>query len=336
MRSTFLLCVARFALCLSASVGPAASTAAASDVPDVDPEAAAQDVAGRAATGNPSEEGDPPPLREVIGANLEQGYIIPTAGLGNVDPLLFEAKVSPYYALSLGKGHDAVVFAFKTIVRMRYEEGFPVSTPSYMPRLIYYHYGEDPYHNGHDYYYVMVSHHSNGQKGPFYNPDGTVNMTDGEFSTNFIEMGAYSHGFADTKQEEPQQDPKRRLIRGGFAAQIHVPINRSKELEEVHYGFYRVKYWQTFLLGEEGDHKRKSRLTFSAFAILGPLHDADIWDWKRLGLDISLRQDLNWFDNLDLYLDFYTGQDYYNIRYTENITVLRVGVISDVGLAERG
>lgn len=104
----------------------------------------------------------------------------------------------------------------------------------------------------------------------------------------------------------------------------------------MHYRFYRVKYWQTFLLGPEGDEKRKSRLTFSAFAILGPLHDAETWDWKRLGLDISLRQDLNWFDNLDLYLNFYTGQDYYNIRYTENITVLRVGIISDVGLAERG
>lgn len=150
--------------------------------------------AGPVAADGGEAEDDRPPLGEVIGANLEQGYIIPTAGLGNIDPLLFEAKVAPYYALSLAEGNDALVFAFKTIVRMRYEEGFPVSTPSYMPRLIYYHYGEDPYHNGHDYYYVMVSHHSNGQKGPFYNPDGTVNVTDGEFSTNFIEMGPTATG----------------------------------------------------------------------------------------------------------------------------------------------
>jgi hypothetical protein len=35
-------------------------------------------------------------------------------------------------------------------------------------------------------------------------------------------------------------------------------------------------------------------------------------------------------------VNFYTGQDHYNIRYTENITVLRLGIISDVGLTERG
>src|SRR4051812_41021127 len=66
-----------------------------------------------------------------------------------------------------------------------------------MPRVTFYKFlnPERSLINGSvaSYASLTVSHHSNGQSGPFRNSDGTINHESGNFSTNFVE-GAYASG----------------------------------------------------------------------------------------------------------------------------------------------
>jgi hypothetical protein len=81
----------------------------------------------------------------------------------------------------------------KIPLRMYMEYSMPVKTPSFMPRLTYYFWFKrlnDPSDNL-LYFSIMLSHHSNAQKGNFYNDDGTLNVETGNFSTNYLEFASY-------------------------------------------------------------------------------------------------------------------------------------------------
>jgi hypothetical protein len=260
----------------------------------------------------------PSPLKLAIRRNMEAGTFFPVvAGSGN--PLVFEAKVCPYYAISWGERQSALVFVFKSIVRMSREPSVPVRTPSYMPRFIYYNYGQTRDDGVSDFYYIMASHHSNGQEGSFFNADGSVNYENGSFSTNYVEFGFYRY-------RRPEVWGKFwRRFHGGAAVQIHVDLGRDKGLEILDYGFYRLKYWNQL------DLWKGAQMSLDSFVILGPLYDADVWDYKRLGLEVSIRQNWDLLEGFDLLLSCYVGQDYYNIHYPEYLRTIRLGLVTDLG-----
>ena len=69
----------------------------------------------------------------------------------------------------------------KFVVRQGSEESHPLRTPSYMPGGRIYLFPRRPRPEGSsDLFFTLdVTHHSNGQDGPVFNPDSTINYRDG-------------------------------------------------------------------------------------------------------------------------------------------------------------
>src|SRR6056297_2513567 len=123
---------------------------------------------------------------DYIETNHRRSYITLFDGLGNLDPLYFEAHLAPYYLIRLKEESKwAIELSPQMAIRMRRESSFPIRTPSYMPRVTYYHNFYEKFSmRNHVIPFVSVVHHSNGQKGDFYNEDGTINTHSGNFATN--------------------------------------------------------------------------------------------------------------------------------------------------------
>jgi hypothetical protein len=108
---------------------------------------------------------------DLIDALLEQSYVTAFGGVaGNRDKLVFEGNIAPHFYVT-PFDRFALVFTPKVVVRMFRVASKPVRTPSYMPRASLF----VPVGSGglkHDFAFLTLSHHSNGQEGDFLNPDG--------------------------------------------------------------------------------------------------------------------------------------------------------------------
>src|SRR4051812_31747572 len=64
-------------------------------------------------------------------ANREQSYVTFGQGIGNLEPLLFEARLSPSFFFSNRQKSWAVMLNPQVIVRMQNQKSFPINSPSY-------------------------------------------------------------------------------------------------------------------------------------------------------------------------------------------------------------
>ncbi len=124
----------------------------------------------------------------------EPSYISVLGGVGNIEPLLFEADIVPYFMLSLNENNKwGIELSPRFVLRMYNQESFPVRTPSFMPRAtFFYKISKKNIHGKTAFTYFSWCHHSNGQDGSFLNSDSTaINTLSGNFSTNMIEGGVF-------------------------------------------------------------------------------------------------------------------------------------------------
>jgi hypothetical protein len=263
---------------------------------------------------------------EVVKAQLEPSYITILGGAGDIQPLLFEADIAPHFALAW-RTHGFVATA-KVLFRMFNDStrSAPIRTPSFMPHLTWYYWGfrSSADSDRVDLVSVRYSHHSNGQSGPFHFSDTTEpNTTDGSFSTNFIEVMYHrAYGAAPALQAT--------WLRYGL--RIHIPFNEDRELRDSEgddqYGRYRL------LLGGQ----RRGilpifpwlKLPFIAraeyFYILDRHFQGEpFFSRDRLGFSLTWISVIPADVSLGFFVDFYAGQDYYNIWYKQYLTILRVG-----------
>jgi hypothetical protein len=149
-------------------------------------------------------------------SQFERTYVTST-GLGGTGPgLIFEGNIAPPFFIVSPTYNVALVATPKVVLRMFNARSKPVKTPSYMPRATLYwflHPESVAPGRGARYLSVTLSHHSNGQDGPVFNPDGTVNHESGSFSTNFVEF-AYA-GRLPLRM--------RRKLHARYSLEIHPP-----------------------------------------------------------------------------------------------------------------
>lgn len=263
---------------------------------------------------------------DVVKAQLEPSYITILGGAGNIQPLLFEAEIAPHFALAWRK--HGFVATPKVLFRMFNDttHSAPIRTPSFMPHLTWYYWGfkSSAAPERLDFVSVRYSHHSNGQSGPFHNSVSTEpNTTDGSFSTNFIEVMYHrAYGVGPALQAT--------WLRYGL--RIHIPFNEDRELRDREgddqYGRYRL------LLGGQ----RRGilpvfpwfKLPFVAraeyFYILDRHFQGEpFFSHDRLGFSLTWISVIPADVSLGFFVNFYAGQDYYNIWYKQYLTILRVG-----------
>ncbi len=276
-------------------------------------------------------------------ANSEVGYITFLDGIGNLEPLWFEAKMVPNYLIRIRENsRTGLVLTPKVILRMYREESEPVATPSYMPQMTLYHQLSRANSEKFNISYIFgrISHHSNGQDGKFFNEDGTINKDDGSFSTNFIEVG-----FFLTKLFSLQQNATE-FFRSSF--EYHPNGLQDKVLNK-RYGnirwhndiqifkFTKESFTSIFSGNgkmEGGSENRKVRPYFRAIInttfIFGEMENVDAFDLsKRFGGSISLSYNPKYLEDVRLFVQYYYGQDYYNIHFENTLSLLRIGLMAD-------
>ncbi len=263
-----------------------------------------------------------------IRANQVDSYITFGQGFGNLDPLIFEGLISPYFLLRTSKdARWGATISPAILIRMEAEKSFPVRAPSYMPNATFYHQISRTSEQV-KYVFLTLWHHSNGQDDDFTNEDGTFNTKTGDFSTNMIEVGAFFNKpilpFANTRE----------YFRTSI--EYHINFARSPELEGV-YSFLR---WHNDLrifrfplpkstlrwLGYKTQlpHVQTNIETTWMF---GDVNNASFFDLgERFNLSFTITYRPPVLNDVSFFVNFYTGKDYYNMQFMHRINVLRLGL----------
>jgi hypothetical protein len=238
--------------------------------------------------------------------------------------VLYEATVAPPFFVSLGHAPLVIAVTPKIVIR-QYAGGFyPVPPPSYMPRVTMYYWGR-PYArrtraDSIVYAFLRLSHHSNGQDSDYFtstNPP-RVNYATGKFSTNFLELGLVQpmvHGgpIVGAQELSVEWHPPgwtRVEIRPIYAP-LRVHLTSHVELLRPRLGPLEGAVLSLGYLGGPTTPNRRSVasrgiLSYTIYSGVGQLGD------------------------FALFANYYTGEDYYNIRFDRNISTFKIGALAGV------
>lgn len=277
----------------------------------------------------------------MVNANREQSYVTFGNGIGNLEPLIFECRLSPSYFFTGKERKWALVLNPQVGIRMLNRKSFPIRNPSYKVYVTYYReiefWGNSFlrklfYNNA--LLFGSIIHHSNGQDGSFYEPDTSRigNLENGNFATNFIEFGISSY-----KLQELGKDYFS-IREFKIWAEIHPPKWSIEELDD-QYGYYRV-YGKFGIIGPAQKRKsdkvnrwlQQSSLEVKSGWIFGRMDGISPVDGrKRFVLDVTYKYYPVWFDEIAFFMRFYQGQDYYNIYFLNgSLSQISVGITSNI------
>ncbi len=257
--------------------------------------------------------------------NSGNSYVTIGGGLGNIEPLIFEANLIPNFILRVNKKAKLMgVLTPQIILRMYNEESLPVQTPSYMPQFtLYYSIGEELDITNFT-IFGKLAHHSNGQQDDFYLENGEVNYKSGNFSTNYFELGFIKTFFSSKKN-----------IAHFFSSsfELHPEKLSNSELKGI-YSFHR---WNTqfsiFKLPNKLENGKKERAMFSLKAkvtwLFGDLYNWNSFSFNRFIGDVTFYYHPSFFEDIGFFVQYYHGQDYYNIYFPKSRDILRIGIMTE-------
>jgi len=266
------------------------------------------------------------PLTTIAQAHQGNSYATILEGIGKIEHLWFEANLIPSFYIRVSDDSRLLgVLTPQVILRMYQEESFPVRTPSYMPQTTLYWsmYNEDQYKSLN--LFGRLAHHSNGQQDEFFKENGEINIKSGNFSTNYFELGLI-------KTDLNTRFNAVRMLR--TSVEIHPPILSADELDG-RYSFYR---WNNLLyifkLNKTDQLNRSQKANISLKAelnwLFGKMDERDFLDIDRLTFSGTFTYHPNFFEDIVLFIQYYHGQDYYNIYFSNTVHVIRLGIMTEV------
>jgi len=225
-------------------------------------------------------------------------------------------------------------------IRLFSAYGSPVKSPSYTPGFaIYFRANNEPYHP--KFFSVGYNHHSNGIEGPTANPNGTINVDSGKFTTNFYTF-LYHTG--------TRIDKENLIINSYITAgtELHtalVGLGYAHALQG-RYGWVRAKgSWLYSLAKGNKDPLDPDKKVFN--------------DWMRVQLDLQYIMDnynnysfgnvkkrlnvgLKYYYQLPFMQNVaftvgggYRGQDEYNIYFQDSYAYMNVGIAAGLSFGTR-
>ncbi|MFN3554748.1 MAG: hypothetical protein ACK4VN_02155 [Bacteroidales bacterium] len=260
-----------------------------------------------------------------IRANQHDSYITLGGGLGNMEPLIFEAFIAPYFLLRTSDNSRwGATLSPSILLRMYAEESFPVRTPSYMPQVTFYRQLDDKQGRALQYVFLSVVHHSNGQDDSFFMEDGTLNTLSGDFSTNYLELGMFFN-----KKLVPFSQTTEYFK---TSLECHLDFYRSKELK----GRYSFVRWNNSIrvlrsLGSLRSWKMQKnprlQTTLQTSWLFGDMDDAPFFDTReRFNISFTIAYRPRALSDVSVFLNAYSGKDYYNMHFQQRLSVVRVGL----------
>ena len=280
-----------------------------------------------------------PTRRDLIQRYLDASYVTLLGGFnfpggyGRLGDLLVEADINQYLHVRTSE-RTFIKVNPRFRLRMFTEPSSPVRTPSFMPNAtLFFGFGKaddavPP--RGFTYYSITLNHHSNGQSGDFYAPDGSINTASGSFSTNWLALAAY------------------RVWATGPLSQAwaklgilwHPGFNRDDELDDQ---YERVKL--ELATSSVRGFRRLAGLSlelraYISYVVSGrtynllpdpgsglPAERASVGD--RVHVRLSLTAGRRRFSDLRIFLKYDHGFDYYNINFWRRLRRLQFGIAGD-------
>ena len=273
----------------------------------------------------------------IVNINRDQSYLAFGSGFGNLEPLIFEAKFSPGFLVTARNRPWVLMFNPQIQVRMLNRRSVPIRHPSYRGNLTFYRAIDRKWPTIYEdaLWFAAVGHHSNGQEGDFYEDDSTqrINLDQGNFSTNFIQLGLASYSLRPAKGNSFSA----REIK--VHAEVHLSFLRphARKLNE-QYGLYR-SFVTYRAIGFGSMFKRKglkvwaqqSGVAVQVGWIFGDLYQARSREVsKRFILDINYQFYPRWLDKFAFFVRYYRGQDYYNLQFVRTLSNVSFGITSNI------
>ena len=260
-------------------------------------------------------------------SEIHQGnsYFTLGGGLGNIEPLIFEANLIPNFILRNDKESKLIgVVTPQIILRMYNEESLPVRTPSYMPHItVYYSLGKKLSIDNFT-VFGKIAHHSNGQEDDFYLENGKINYHSGNFSTNYFEAGLIKtfyngeHKAAQFFSTSFQIDPE------GFL---------DEEVRNLYSRYRWNNQFSLFKLPYESEDNKKNKTKFSIKGqftwLFGDVNEWETFSFDRVIASVTLYYHPSFLEDIGLFAQYYHGQDYYNIYFPKSRDIIRIGFMTD-------
>ena len=262
-------------------------------------------------------------LSTISQVNQGNSYITFPTDIGNIEPLWFEANMIPNFHIRKDKNSRLMgVLTSQIIIRMFQEDSYPVKTPSYMPQLtIYYKLDKKEKNNT---AFARLGHHSNGQDGDFYLANGTINLETGNFATNYIELGLI-RTFFNTNLNCNQ------FFKTSFK---HIFFEKDSELPGIYSNFRLINSFSVFKMRSEQNTTKKKKAAFS-LKIDTEIMFGDYYTWtnkniNRINIGFTAFYAPTFFEDIGFFINFYHGQDYYNIYFDHQLNVIRFGFMTEL------
>jgi hypothetical protein len=264
-------------------------------------------------------------LAVIAEVNQVNNYITFPTDIGNLAPLWFEANIVPDFLIRKSKNARLMgVLTPQVIIRMYQEESSPVRTPSYIPQITIYYAIEANRIKGQYTFFGRIAHHSNGQEGDFYLPDSNINLISGSFSTNFVQAGLIFNGF--------NANLNATQFFNTFV-EVHPPRWSMEELD----GKYSMVRWHNALsvykipLAANSLSQKSPAISMQAEVMwmFGQVDDWSTLSTDRLNLNLTFFYHPSFLEDIGLFVEFYSGMDYYNIYFNEKAEVIRFGIMTE-------
>lgn len=292
--------------------------------------------------------------RRIIETNLDPSYITLGAGInldlgrdgyGHSDDLFFEAELNQHLHFfdipKTGLLKGFIKINPKVQLRMSNKKSSPVETPGFLPRATYFFWFNDmDKEEKFTYYSIMLSHHSNGQSGDFYNADGTVNTESGNFSTNYFEFANCMY----KRKYLPEWTKFSLLWHPGFNREdnlddqyeeVKIEISTRSTLRSLTSIWPSTYKWSSM---SDWYFKLFSSISYIVYGrdyIVAPNPDypqikpqRSRWtDNINLSFNLCIRPPQ--FNDMTLFIKYDFGYDYYNINFQREFNRIQIGIAGD-------
>ncbi len=264
-------------------------------------------------------------LSTIAWANQGNSYITFPTDIGNIEPLWFEGNLIPNFYLRVNKDSRLMgVITPQVIIRMYQEESFPVRTPSYIPQMNMYYLLSPKSQVNSLSIFGKFAHHSNGQDGEFRLDNGDINLKDGNFATNYFELGFIRTNYNSNYNA---------VQFFSSSMQIHPPRLTEEELSEI-YSMYR---WNStisiFKIPQNSsvNNKKKASISIKAQStwMFGNVNNWNTFSLDRLNLSLTFYYHPKFLEDIGFFTQIYHGMDYYNIYFNHKINVIRFGIMTE-------
>ncbi len=298
-------------------------------------------------------------MKRIINSNLEPSYLAFGNGLDFTQDghkkwtifnrALYEGQINLHLAgfenVNLQGWDYMTKVTGKFIVRQTTEKSAPVKTPGYLPRVTFYLWNNiEKGEKKPNYWSFRISHHSNGQAGDFYNPNGTINTQTGNFSTNYFELSSYN--LLGLKQLSDWT----RWTWTKLSLTWHPGFNREKNLDGQYEDLKLALAFRTTPFKPWWLFKTQFKLYGKVSYVLNGL------DYRVAPIDRSLPDNLDvvdvapvkakwhdrihfeakalfnlphYFKNINFFIKYDVGHDYYNILFRNRFHKIQFGLIGN-------